>query len=106
MSPTAVFATPVATTDTQKVVAAVPMKGPALVIGSPATATEGKYQTLITDLDEVSMIRGKATKGRTTDKATCDATSSKFRPERPTAIATTMDGTRPIIRVIIRRRKG
>lgn len=56
MSPAAVYAAPVATTDSQKVVTAVPIKGPALVVGSPATATEGKYQSLITDLEKTRAV--------------------------------------------------
>jgi anamorsin len=35
----------------QPVLAAVPAKGSALAIGSPHTAQEGKYQTLITELE-------------------------------------------------------
>ena len=56
MSPAAVYAAPVTTTDSQKAAAAVPIKGPALVIGSPATATEGKYQSLITDLENTRAV--------------------------------------------------
>ena len=62
--------------------------------------------TLMIDLEEVSHIKGNATKGSTTDNATCDATSKVLIPVRPTAIATTMDGTRPIMRVTSRRKKG
>ena len=40
------------------------------------------------------------------DSATCDATSSMLIPGRPTAMATTMEGTRPMRRVMRRRRKG
>lgn len=68
--------------------------------------TERGLRTLITDFDEVSRMRGNATKGRTTDRTTCEATSRLLIPERPTDTAITRDGTRPIIRVMIRRRKG
>lgn len=67
---------------------------------------ERGLRTLITDFVEVSRMRGNATKGRTTDKTTCDATSRLLMPERPTETAITRDGTRPIIRVMIRRKKG
>ncbi|KAI0687211.1 cytokine-induced anti-apoptosis inhibitor 1, Fe-S biogenesis-domain-containing protein [Cytidiella melzeri] len=53
MSPAAIY---VSSTDTSRVVTAVPVKGPALVIGSPVTATEGKYQTLITDLEKTRVV--------------------------------------------------
>lgn len=58
------------------------------------------------DLEEVSQIKGKATNGRTMESATCDATSSVLIPGLPTAIATAMEGTRPMRRVIKRRKKG
>jgi len=56
MSPTAIFAAPVISTDSQKVITAVPTKGVALVIGSPTTATEGKYQSLITGLEKTRAV--------------------------------------------------
>ena len=56
MSPAAIYAPPVLSTDSQKVVAAVPVKGPALCIGSPATATDGRYQTLVTRLEETRNV--------------------------------------------------
>ena len=57
MSPAAIFVPPVATTtDSQKVVAAIPLKGPALAIGSPATAVDGKYQSLVTSLEETRKV--------------------------------------------------
>lgn len=56
MSPAAIYSAPVATTDSQKVVAAVPVKGPALCIGSPATATDGKYQALVKGLEETRNV--------------------------------------------------
>lgn len=56
MSPAAIFIAPVAQTDPQRVVAAVPVKGPSLVIGSPTTATDGKYQSLITELEETRQV--------------------------------------------------
>ena len=37
-------------------VAAVPAKGTALAIGSPATAQDGKYQSLITSLEESRQV--------------------------------------------------
>ncbi|GJE84111.1 CIAPIN1 domain-containing protein [Phanerochaete sordida] len=49
MSPAAIYTPPVA--ESQKVLAAVPVKGPALCIGSPATAADGRYQTVITQLE-------------------------------------------------------
>jgi anamorsin len=48
MAPTAIYSTPAQ--ELHKVVAAVPSKGPALAIGSPATAQDGKYQALVTEL--------------------------------------------------------
>ncbi|GBE79643.1 DUF689-domain-containing protein [Sparassis latifolia] len=55
MSPAAIYVSPVASQDQQKV-AAVPIKGPALAIGSPATAADGKYQLLITSLEETRRV--------------------------------------------------
>ncbi|KAI0089261.1 DUF689-domain-containing protein [Irpex rosettiformis] len=75
MSPAAVYAPPVTTTDSQKVVTAVPIKGPALVIGSPATATEGKYQSLITDLENTRAVE-KQMVDRLLDGATALPASS------------------------------
>lgn len=56
MSPAAIYTAPVATTESQKVLAAVPVKGPALCIGSPATAADGRYQNLITELEETRNV--------------------------------------------------
>lgn len=60
MAPSAVYAAPtssqvmvqVQTQDKPVVAAAVPARGPALAIGSPATAQDGKYQSLITSLED------------------------------------------------------
>ncbi|KAH9853589.1 DUF689-domain-containing protein [Lenzites betulinus] len=53
MAPSAVFYSPPVQAQTQEkpLAAAVPVKGPALAIGSPATAQDGKYQSLITSLE-------------------------------------------------------
>ncbi|PCH41142.1 Fe-S cluster assembly protein DRE2 [Wolfiporia cocos MD-104 SS10] len=56
MAPTAIYATPVVPQDQQKIVVAVPVKGPALAIGSPATAEDGRYQSLITSLQETRQV--------------------------------------------------
>lgn len=55
MAPTAIYASPVVP-QAQKIVAAVPAKGPALAIGSPATAEDGRYQSLITDLQATRQV--------------------------------------------------
>ncbi|KZT12548.1 DUF689-domain-containing protein [Laetiporus sulphureus 93-53] len=55
MAPTAIYASPVVTND-QPVIAAVPMKGPALAIGSPVTAEDGKYQSLVISLQETRYV--------------------------------------------------
>lgn len=56
MSPAAIYTAPVTTTDSHKVVAAVPVKGPALCIGSPATASDGKYQALVQSLEDTRNV--------------------------------------------------
>ncbi len=38
------------------VAAAVPAKGPALAIGSPATAQDGQYQSLVTSLEQSRQV--------------------------------------------------
>ena len=48
MSPAAIFVAPVKSTDSKGFASS---KGPALAIGSPATALDGTYQTTITDLE-------------------------------------------------------
>lgn len=50
MAPTAIYASSVV--ENSPVYAAVPEKGPALVIGSLATAEDGKYQSLVSSYDE------------------------------------------------------
>ncbi|TFY60580.1 hypothetical protein EVJ58_g5068 [Rhodofomes roseus] len=55
MAPTAIYDAPVVPQG-QPVVAAVPVKGPALAIGSPATAEDGRYQSLITSLQETRQV--------------------------------------------------
>jgi len=47
MSPTAVETVPIA-----PYAAAIPAKGTALVIGAPSTAQDGKYQSLVTELEQ------------------------------------------------------
>lgn len=56
MAPTAVYVSPLAAQDQHKVVVAVPAKGPALAIGSPATAEDGKYQALVTGLQQTRSV--------------------------------------------------
>ncbi|KAL4241952.1 Fe-S cluster assembly protein DRE2 [Abortiporus biennis] len=53
MSPTAIY-TP--SHDEQKTLLSSPIKGPALVIGSPHTAEDGKYQSLIKQLEETRRV--------------------------------------------------
>ncbi|KZT74287.1 DUF689-domain-containing protein [Daedalea quercina L-15889] len=55
MAPTAIYESPVVPQG-QSVVAAVPVKGPALAIGSPATAENGTYQSLITSLQDTRQV--------------------------------------------------
>lgn len=56
MSPAAIYSAPLTTPDSQKVLAAVPVKGSALAIGSPATAGDGKYQSLVKDLEATRSV--------------------------------------------------
>ncbi|EPQ59391.1 DUF689-domain-containing protein [Gloeophyllum trabeum ATCC 11539] len=51
MSPTAIYLPAESAASSPKVVAAVPRKGPALAIGSLATAQDGKFQSLVSDLE-------------------------------------------------------
>lgn len=51
MSPTAVFQPAGNMANGQAVSAAVPVKGPALAIGTLSTAQDGKYQSLVSDLE-------------------------------------------------------
>lgn len=74
MAPAAIYASPVVPQD-QKVVAAVPVKGPALAIGSPATAEDGRYQSLITSLQETRQVE-KYMVDRLLDGASTLTTSS------------------------------
>ncbi|OCH92888.1 DUF689-domain-containing protein [Obba rivulosa] len=56
MAPTAIFLPPATAREQQKVVVAVPTKGSALAIGSPATAEDGSYQSLISSLEETRQV--------------------------------------------------
>ena len=56
MSPAALYVSPVPPQDNHRVLAAVPIKGPALAIGSPVTADDGSYQSLITSLQETREV--------------------------------------------------
>lgn len=57
MAPTAIYMSSAEPQQSQpKVPAAVPVKGPALAIGSLATAEDGKYQSLITSLEETRQV--------------------------------------------------
>lgn len=58
------------------------------------------------DFVEVIKMSGRMMKGRTNERATCDATSMVSIPLRPAAVATTTDGTRPMRRVKKRRNTG
>ena len=71
----------------------------------PSVAAAG-FLTDITDLDDVSQMRGAATKGSTMANATWDPMRRESMPGRPTAMATTTDGIRPMSLVTIRRRNG
>ncbi|KAI0796766.1 cytokine-induced anti-apoptosis inhibitor 1, Fe-S biogenesis-domain-containing protein [Abortiporus biennis] len=53
MSPTAIYTH---SHDEQKTLLSSPIKGPALVIGSPHTAEDGKYQSLIKQLEETRRV--------------------------------------------------
>ncbi|CCL99440.1 uncharacterized protein FIBRA_01458 [Fibroporia radiculosa] len=55
MAPAAIYAPSVAAQG-HSVIAAVPMQGPALAIGSPATAEDGRYQSLVTGLQETRQV--------------------------------------------------
>ncbi|OBZ70006.1 Fe-S cluster assembly protein DRE2 [Grifola frondosa] len=55
MAPSAVFISPLPSQDQHKL-AAAPMKGPALAIGCPATAQDGKYQSLISSLEQTRQV--------------------------------------------------
>jgi len=72
MSPTAIYSPPSERTNT---VAAVPVKGPALAIGSPNTAEDGKYQSLIKHLEESRRVE-KQMLDRLLDQATTLSPSS------------------------------
>lgn len=54
------------------------------------------FRTLMIFFDEVSQIRGKVANGRITANATWDATRRALIPGRPRAIATTIEGIRPM----------
>jgi len=56
MAPTAIYLPAATTQEQQKVITAVPSKGPALAIGSPATAQDGSYQSLISSLEETRQV--------------------------------------------------
>ncbi|KAI0324949.1 DUF689-domain-containing protein [Cubamyces sp. BRFM 1775] len=57
MAPSAVYYTPqTAPSQAQEKPTAAPVKGPALAIGSPATAQDGKYQSLITSLEQSRQV--------------------------------------------------
>ena len=79
---------------------------PATVGGLGLSMAATGFRTDITDLDDVNQMSGAATKGSTMANATWDATRSVSIPGRPTAMATTTDGIRPMSLVIIRRRNG
>ncbi|CAL1700906.1 unnamed protein product [Somion occarium] len=71
MAPTAIY---ISHSDTN-VIAATPIKGPALAIGSLSTAEDGKYQSLITDLEETRKVE-KQLLDRLLDRATALSPSS------------------------------
>ncbi|EGO01715.1 hypothetical protein SERLA73DRAFT_177167 [Serpula lacrymans var. lacrymans S7.3] len=56
MAPTAVYVPSAIPQDHRSAVAAVPAKGPALAIGSLVTAQDGKYQSVISNLDETRQV--------------------------------------------------
>ncbi|EMD40815.1 hypothetical protein CERSUDRAFT_111400 [Gelatoporia subvermispora B] len=56
MAPTAIYLPSATAQEQQKVIAAVPVKGPALAIGSPATAQDGSYQSIISTLEETRRV--------------------------------------------------
>jgi len=72
MSPEAIYAH---TSGERKGVTAVPIKGPALAIGSPSTAEDGKYQSLIKHLESTRRVE-KQMLDRLLDGATTLSPSS------------------------------
>ncbi|EIN10285.1 DUF689-domain-containing protein [Punctularia strigosozonata HHB-11173 SS5] len=108
MAPTAIYsATPVG--EPHKVVAAIPTKGPALAIGSPATAQDGKYQTLVTELQGSREVE-KQMLDRLIDSATTLAPNTyasvhvvlsepdyeSLRPKLPSLLSQLLAGLSPL----------
>lgn len=56
MSPAAIYEPSTFHPDSSKTLAAVPVKGPALAIGSLATAQDGQYQSLVSELEESRQV--------------------------------------------------
>lgn len=54
MAPTAVYIAPAVSLPDQKV--SIPVKGAALAIGSPSTAADGKYQSLVSSLESTRKV--------------------------------------------------
>jgi hypothetical protein len=54
-------------------------------------------------LDDVKNINGKVMNGNTIESTTCDATRSVSIPERPTAMATTIEGM--IAKILVKNRR-
>lgn len=64
------------------------------------------FLTLMISLEHVIHSKGNTMKGKTIDRATCDATRRVSTPFLPTAIATAMEGMSPRQRVTKRRITG
>lgn len=69
MSPAAIYEPSTFHPDSSKTLAAVPVKGPALAIGSLATAQDGQYQSLVSELEESRQV-DKQMLDRLVDRAT------------------------------------
>ncbi|ETW83857.1 hypothetical protein HETIRDRAFT_381111 [Heterobasidion irregulare TC 32-1] len=69
MSPAAIYEPSTFHPDSSKTLAAVPVKGPALAIGSLATAQDGQYQSLVSELEESRQV-DKQMLDRLVDQAT------------------------------------
>lgn len=55
MAPTALY-TPAIVLSDHKIAHAAPLKGAALAIGSPSTAGDGRYQSLVSDLEATRKV--------------------------------------------------
>ena len=80
-----------------------PLRSPAAAAAA-APAGGGTLTTMT--FDDVIQTKGKTTNGRTIERMTWETTRRVSMPDRPTAMATIIDGTIPISRVTSRRTRG